>query len=524
MNLGFNGENWFQAMDDVAKQWIIDATPINKAFTLRFRADKPDFDSGDLTKLVELHWAFANQSKTLNVIFCANIKDDAQTAFGHIQFMINSGVNIIAVEFGNEVYSGTQANFIFQTYKNWFEPLRLLMETNYPNIPCLVFLAPRPKDSGVLGGRNDHKTFNDEAISYINSKEHLHPTVHIYLNDRECPTTIESPTKTVIQADTYYPELQEYYNNVLTEAEDNYPTLWDNTLNYIHTRCPGKEIHITEWGFDNYGDIKNTLALGKIAFQIWYTYSKDTRITSLLQHNGISMAGPGMIFPVHPTLDTPEPSGGKNKRRVDYWIYYIFRMFEDYQVNNFYQELGPGKYVFTSPFTPTLSQNCVVSSTSNHFINGLYLYSSAGATEWMAKNSVRSYEVSSIGEYDATKVNIGFTAVVVDQILPVNIAPVAVTSGTTKCFIGETASFSGAGSYDEDGQIVSYEWYDNKGQVVSNSSSLNYLTTVEGVFDFLLVVTDDKGDKGYSTISLTVNKKVIKPKPWYCRLFPWICN
>lgn len=54
-------------------------------------------------------------------------------------------------------------------------------------------------------------------------------------------------------------------------------------------------------------------------------YIQNSRITALLQHNGISKAGPGFIFPVHPTNDTSEPSGSANKRRVDY--YYLFKMF-----------------------------------------------------------------------------------------------------------------------------------------------------------------------------------------------------
>lgn len=523
MNLGFNGENWFDAMDDIAKQWVIDAIPEGEAFTLRFRADKPDFKSEDLNKLIELHWNFFNQSRTLNVIYCANIKDDTQTAFGYIQFLINAGLNVIAVEFGNEVYSGTQANFVFDVYKNWFEPLRLLMETNYPQIPCLVFLAPRAKDSGVLGGRNDHKTFNDAAIAYINSKSNLHPTVHIYLNDRECPVTATPINKVQYVEGTLYPELDTFYTTLYNQASEQLHNLWESTLNYIKYNCPEKELHITEWGFDNYGDIKNTLSTGAIAWWIWNLYGEDKRITSLLQHNGISMAGPGMIFPVHPKNDTP--SEGLNKRRVDYWLYKLYRSLSNKKLY-FETITEPGTYygiinigidlpVFTK------AQNVVEISTTDNVIKGEFMYSSSGATEWMAKGSTPSYEVDNIYN-EVSDISIGYREITVDVLLPINVPPVAIMSGPSVGYINNPATFDSSLSYDEDGNIVSTVWYDENGQVVSESRTFVFTPNVAKTYSFILVVTDDKGSKDEFAFTYEVKPRIIKPRPWYCSVFPWL--
>ena len=525
MNLGFNGENWFQAMDSVAEQWIIDAIPEGESFTLRFRADKPEFDEAELDKLESFNDSFNRENKHLKVIYCANIKDLATDPFSKIQRLINAGIDIIAVEFGNEVYSGTQANFVFDVYKNWFEPLRLLMETNYPQIPCLVFLAPRAKDSGVLGGRNDHKTFNDVAITYINSKANLHPTVHIYLNDRECPVTANPVTPVIFNTSTDYPELEDYYLTLYGQANANYFNLWESTLNYIKTKCPIKQLHITEWGFDNYGDIKNTLGTGAIAWKIWNTYGKDERITSLLQHNGISMAGPGMIFPVHPKYDTP--SEGLNKRRVDYWLYKLYRSLSGKKTLS--SEITPGTYYqlinIDSTEIPTFDfsnlPNVVEISKDTFVIGGNHLYSSSGATEWMAKGSVASYEVDGIYD-EISNISIGYKEVTVDVLLPINIPPVAIASGPTTGYINTAVTFDSSLSHDEDGNIVSTVWYDENGQVVSEYRTFVFTPTVAKTYSFVLIVTDDKGSKDEYPFTYEAKPKVIKPRPWYCSVFPWL--
>lgn len=522
---GFNGENWFDAQDELSKQWVIDAIPEGKTFTLRFRADKPDVKAEDVYKLIDLSDSFKRANKFLKVIYCANIgypTSSVETEMTNLSFLKEAGVDVVAVEFGNEVYAGSRANFDFNLYKIWFEPLRVEIENEYPGLPCLVFLAPRAKDSGVLGGRTDHKDFNDAAITYINSKSNLHPTVHIYLNDRECPVSVTSPEKITYEPGVEYPALTEYYTTLLNQAIENLDNLWESTLNYITTKCPGKQLYITEWGFDNYGDIKNTMSTGIVAWIIWNKYGRDSRITALLQHNGISKAGPGMIFPVHPKNDTPEPNGGLNKRRIDYFVYQLYRELDDYTQSNV-SILYPGKYYSIMENTPSLiDDKLVITSSKTRIIGGQFIYSSAGATEWMAKNSTPSYEVSGISD-TLNFVIISYTTYEVSQVLPVNVPPVAIVSGITKCYEGDKISFSGQNSFDDDGSIVDYTWYDYKGAVVSNSVTCNVTAPSAGTYSYLLVVTDNQGAKGNANIEVVVTKKpIVKPRPWYCSVFPWL--
>lgn len=521
---GFNGENWFDAMDSISAQWVLDAIPDGESFTLRFRADKDDFNPEDVDSLIDFHNQFESEGKTLHVIYCINIKStDANLQFERLKKAIDAEVNVIAVEFGNEVYSGQQANFDFNLYKTWFEPVKNLIQAEYPFMPMLVFLAPRAKDSGVLGGRNDHKTFNDAAIAYINSKANLHPTVHIYLNGNECPVTSTPITSVEYTKGVLYPELETFYNTLISQASAQFTNLWEFTLDYIKDRCPGKELHITEWGFDNYGDIKNTLGTGVIAWKIWNTYGKDERITTLLQHNGISMAAPGMIFPVNTKKDTP--SEGLNKRRVDYWLYKLYRSLSGKKP---YLETitEPGTYyslINVGDTIPTFekAQNVVEISTTNNVIKGEFIYSSAGATEWMAKNTIPSYEVDGIYD-EVSDISIGYKEITVDVLLPINLSPVAIVSGPSTGYINTSATFDSGLSFDEDGNIVSQVWYDENGQVVSESKSFVFTPTVAKTYSFVLVVTDDKGVKDEFSFTYEAKARIIKPRPWYCSVFPWL--
>lgn len=534
MLLGTNGENWFDAADSVSNNWVIDSVLPGQTYTLRFRADKPDFKETDIEQLVDLHQKFEAADKSLAVIYCANIKDDANIQAARIDYLIDNKVDIVAVEFGNETYSKEQANFDFEVYKNWFEPLKNIVQANHPNMKFLVFLAPRPKESGVLGGRGDHSNFNNAAITYINANSNCHPTIHIYFNTRECPIRNTTITKVQYDPNMYYPELDSYYTTLVEQARANY-SLWDKTLDYMENFMPKKEIYITEWGFDNYGDVKNTFGTGVVAWEIWNKYGRGTRITALLQHNGMSMAGPGMIFPVHPTNDTPDPEGSKNKKRVDYYVYEMFRMISDIPVIMEDSLISaPGTYitVYTEKVSPVItltddleydisSEALIALSSKSSYISARYLYESAGATEWMAKNSTASYKVySKNGVYSPTSLTLGYSTITIKK-KEVNKDPIAdAFRSSDLVYIGDTITLDGTTSYDADGTIVKYEW-DFLGLKLSgpivyvNTTTISTPQTLKGT----LTVTDDKGASNTCDVSVIVIEKPCV-KPWWCVFLP----
>ncbi len=94
---------------------------------------------------------------------------------------------------------------------------------------------------------------------------------------------------------------------------------------------------------------------------------------------------------------------------------------------------------------------------------------------------------------------------------PANQSPIAKAgSAQTIVLPTNTASLKGTSSYDPDGTISAYKWSKISGPssgMVSNSTlvtaTAKYL--VQGTYKFQLIVTDNKGATGTSTVTITVN-------------------
>lgn len=527
MNYGFNGENWFKGQNEVSKQWVIDAIPAGGSFTLRFRADKPEFEISELDKLVDLSTSFRQQGKYLKVIYCINVKELPDIQVQNLTYVLEHNVDVIAVEFGNETYSREQANFVFATYQAWFEPLKTRINALYPTMKLLVFLAPRAKDSGVLGGRGEHKTWNDAAFAYIKAdpSNTLEPTVHIYFNDAECPVSAVNPEKRLFDPSVFYQDLHDFYTTLYNQAQANLNSyegnLWDSTLSYIEYNLPGHEIYITEWGFNDYGSIKNTIGTGITAWNIWLRYGKDTRINSLLQHNGISLAGPGMIFPVHSTNDL-NPEGLESLRRVDYWVFKLFMEIANKSIlmNSSVIEL-PGTYYMLSGTQFEHNINLEITNVTTSEFGYTYLYDSSGATEWMLKNSVPSYKIDGTMHED-DMYSIGYFVVTLDIVTPINQEPIAVISGgtTLNLYVGDSYTLDGSNSVDPEGGPLLYRWISGSATTISYAPLCTVDTTKTGTFVYYLEVTDNAGAKNTDSVTVIITEKPCK-RPWYCSFMSW---
>lgn len=493
MYLGFNGENFFELIDKHTHELLADMLEPGQRFCLRFRQDKVDSDPLDIDKLVALHSFLEGRGKGVDVIYCANVKEPAEVAFIKLDTTIKAGINVIAVEFGNEVYSKEQANFNFETYKSWFEPLKALIKSAYPEMLCLVFLAPRPKESGVLGGRADHSRFNNAAIQYINDNPSLRPTVHIYFNSKECPVVLQRPANVAYDPEVYFEEWDTYYRTLLEQTTSNL-NLWTNTINYINSSIPERGIYVTEWGYEEYGNQKNTMGTGIFAWTIWNAFLTDSRIVAMCQHNGVSKTSPGMIFPANAKDLNPE--GHAMLPRIDYFIYKLFRSFN----------VTPGATPFYTTQSGSLSDANVMA------ISGKYLYSSAGATAWMSKTSKPSYEVSGLVSGSGSAValpgiNIGyFTSIP-------NVTPIA-DAGADFTVYSKTRSgttdvvLDGSNSIDPDGRIVSYVWSNGTELLGMDFSNPKVSVPLKaGSYIFNLKVTDDKGATAEDAIIVTVKNR-----------------
>lgn len=90
-----------------------------------------------------------------------------------------------------------------------------------------------------------------------------------------------------------------------------------------------------------------------------------------------------------------------------------------------------------------------------------------------------------------------------------NIPPVAVIGVTTSALV---ASFSGAGSNDSDGSIVSYSWDFGDG-ATSTLATPNHTYPGDGTYTVTLRVVDNNGSTGTATRELTVSSPVVNQPP-----------
>ena len=94
--------------------------------------------------------------------------------------------------------------------------------------------------------------------------------------------------------------------------------------------------------------------------------------------------------------------------------------------------------------------------------------------------------------------------------------PVADADGPYTCKLGDTITFSGSGSYDPDGTIVSYEWNFGDGNIGSGISPTHMYSNY-GTFSVALTVTDNEGLT--DTDVTTANVYKLNP-PYITLLYP----
>ena len=78
----------------------------------------------------------------------------------------------------------------------------------------------------------------------------------------------------------------------------------------------------------------------------------------------------------------------------------------------------------------------------------------------------------------------------------VNAGPTAVVGPDLAVSVGERVPFDASGSYDPDGQIVSYAWdFDGDGQPDASDAIVVFTFPATGTYDIALTVVDDAGNE-----------------------------
>ncbi len=192
--VGVNGANSTEVMTGEVKQYVVDATG-NNTFVFRYRpthsgtggaAAGKGFPS-DIDSVVSLVNYFNTHDKKITIIYCLDLQTDATSNYNAIEYLLNKSVPVKCIEAGNEEYAREKFNFVFASYKAAFRPVQDLINAKYPTIPFSIFLAPRPSDGGMAGGRSEHKTFNDAVINYMRTEADPEDeiSIHIYFNSAE---------------------------------------------------------------------------------------------------------------------------------------------------------------------------------------------------------------------------------------------------------------------------------------------------------------------------------------------------
>lgn len=99
---------------------------------------------------------------------------------------------------------------------------------------------------------------------------------------------------------------------------------------------------------------------------------------------------------------------------------------------------------------------------------------------------------------------------------PDNISPVSVAGIDYTIFLGDTLVLNGVESYDQDGEIISYEWFYSDGTSLGNQMILTFQTSglQVGTYEISLLVTDDDGATGIDTLIVNIiNRPVTETTP-----------
>lgn len=393
---GHNGSNTPENLNETTIQWLTDMVQPGQTWTYRFRADKYDGPVPEtvLASVVDLHEAFEDAGKHMAVIYDFHVRGnsaaDNLVGFNYLQ---DAGVNIVAVQFGNEEFS--EQNFNWQAYEDLFTPtLEALSSFNGDR---LFFAAPRPANSTIAGGRRDHNNWDEALKTFLAGKPASYAVAwHIYYNGRNCPV-LDQLLGQFQYTGAYMPTIDSLYREMWECMLPN--DHWDATYNYILTNFPDRHVWITEFGPPSAtGDLQNTLAIHMAEFNTWQL--NKYRFTSICKHNGLTSEWAGIISSKK-SPDSESDSG--YVRRMSYWTYMLFRESEQavpyspgltlstgthqlWYINDTNEDLVASFSAETGP----------VASQSTRFIQGNTFYSSSGATAWMARGSAAGLEVTGI--------------------------------------------------------------------------------------------------------------------------------
>lgn len=228
-----------------------------------------------LDSLIKLQTTFP----ALRVIWSANMYTPPARTVEILQYLISGGVNIIAVEMGNETYS--QLDYNFADYSARAGAMRAAIKAVYPAITISQIAAPIGK------GRKEQDLWNSNLAAWIPAGDFI--TQHYYIGEREIFAMADLPDRKTTDFNNPDPETQTTFYNIAAQLL-SYQTIVFSTADSLfagHTRI------ITETNTQPAALIGDTYL--NSAYQFRFLLENRNEFNSITWHNFVSPDIYGMI-------------------------------------------------------------------------------------------------------------------------------------------------------------------------------------------------------------------------------------
>lgn len=384
---GINGTN---ADDFYADPLAAELMEAQGSYVLRFRADKWEgpVPVEELDKFI----GFIGQNQ---VVYDFSLDATPEQNIEGLSYLIEHGVNVIGVEFGNEEYAGQNFNFSWTAFEAAFTPHLLSLIAYNPNLPKAFWMCPRP--TGFPGGRSEQETWNQALKNWIATKDDTYVIdLHIYYNIHDAAQMgVTFPTE--IYTGQYNAAIDDWYKQLYLQIEA-YDS-WEEARTYCTNMFPGRKVWITEFGPTSAtGDRQNTW--GYHAAEFLVRHRGREYFDMVLKHNGISPTNTGMISPA-----TNKDTGAKDvlTARLSYYTSQLFNEAPTAYSTD-YTIAAPGTYYFwyinTSDgnfdMASVVPAEYLLATAETHYVQGSHWYSSVGDAPYMDKGSIASRDISGI--------------------------------------------------------------------------------------------------------------------------------
>lgn len=254
-------------------------------------------DHSYLDDLIALQKTFPE----LRVIWSANVFIPADRTVSIISYMISHGVNVVAVEMGNETYS--QLDYNFSNYSTRASAIRTAIKNIYPDLPISHISAPIGK------GRREQDLWNSQLSAWLPAGDWV--TQHYYIGEREILSMSDLPDRKTVNFNSPDATLQNTFVNIAAELL-GYQTIVISTADSLF---PGHTRIITETNTQPAALIGDTYL--NSAYQFRFLMENKDHYNSITWHNFVSPDIYGMIC----LRKKNEPGTERLKKRTTYFSF-----------------------------------------------------------------------------------------------------------------------------------------------------------------------------------------------------------